>query len=234
MKISKDFLHQYRLLRFGTGQRLRLCRFNQFCRDAHPRRFGAERIAEKAYPITKVSDIFTTYYLLKVNKFDDFAKDSLDEWIYFLKNNEIKEEFQAKGLREAKEKLRVDNLPEPEKKSYEKYLDSKRIEQNVYKTALAEGRSFAEQELKEAEARTEAAKAKAEEERQQKEEERRQKEKAQAEEMKMLAVTVQVLHESGMDADQIARKLQRPVEVIIEILEGKIASDLTEQGNQAQ
>jgi predicted transposase/invertase (TIGR01784 family) len=175
---------------------------------------------KKAYPITEVSDIFTTYYLLKVNKFDDFAKDSLDEWIYFLKNNEIKEEFQAKGLREAKEKLRVDNLPEPEKKSYEKYLDSKRIEQNVYKTALAEGRELAEQQVKEAEARTEVAEAKAE--------------KAQAEEMNMLSITAKALHKSGMDAEQIARKLQRPVEAIISILEEKILSDSTEQGNQAQ
>ena len=159
---------------------------------------------KKAYPISKVSDIFTTYYLLKVNRFDDLARDSLDEWIYFLKNNEIKDEFQAKGLREAKEKLRVDNLPDPEKKSYEKYLDSKRIEQNVYKTALAEGRSLVEQELKEAEERAE--------------EERRQKEQAQAEEKKMLAITVQVLQESGMDAQQIAQKLQRPVEFILDIL----------------
>ncbi|MCI5143605.1 MAG: hypothetical protein D3909_18150 [Candidatus Electrothrix sp. ATG1] len=152
---------------------------------------------KKAYPISKVSDIFTTYYLLKVNKFDDLAKDSLDEWIYFLKNNEIKDEFKAKGLREAKEKLRVDNLPDPEKKSYEKYLNSKRIEQNVYKTALAEGRSLVEQELKEAEERAE---------------------KAQAEEMKMLSITVQVLHESGMDAEQISHKLERPVAFILDIL----------------
>ncbi len=108
------------------------------------------------------------------------------------------------AMKEAKEKLRMDNLPEAEKKSYEKYLDSKRIEQNVYKTALAEGKSFAEHELKEVEARAE--------------EECRQKEKAQAEEMRMLAITVQVLHESGMDAEQIARKLQRPVEEIINIL----------------
>ncbi len=72
----------------------------------------------------------------------------------------------------------------------------------------------------------EAAEAKAEE-------ERIKKEKAQAEEMKMLSVTVQVLHESGMDVEQIARKLQRPVEVIALILERKIVPDSTEQGNQA-
>ncbi|CAK8712135.1 hypothetical protein KKHLCK_01155 [Candidatus Electrothrix laxa] len=107
--------------------------------------------------------------------------------------------------------MRVDNLPEPEKKSYEKYLNSKRIEQNVYKTALAEGEERAEQKVKEAEARTEAAQVRAEE-------ERRQKEQAQAEEKKMLSITVQVLHENGMDAEQIAQKLQRPMAFIIDLL----------------
>jgi len=35
----------------------------------------------------KPSDIFPEYYLIKVNQFDDLAKDPLDEWIYFLKNH---------------------------------------------------------------------------------------------------------------------------------------------------
>ena len=92
----------------------------------------------------------------------------------------------------------MDNLPEPEKKNYEKFLDSKRIEQNVYRTALEEGRELAERKVKETEARAE---------------------KAQAEEKKMLAITVQVLHESGMDAEQIAEKQQRPVAFILDILQ---------------
>ncbi|MDR1556760.1 MAG: Rpn family recombination-promoting nuclease/putative transposase, partial [Tannerellaceae bacterium] len=31
-------------------------------------------------------DIYPEYYILKVNSFDDVAKDTLDEWIYFLKH----------------------------------------------------------------------------------------------------------------------------------------------------
>jgi predicted transposase/invertase (TIGR01784 family) len=46
----------------------------------------------------KVSDIFPEYYLLKVNQFNDIAKDTLDEWIYFLKNSEVKDNFKAKGF----------------------------------------------------------------------------------------------------------------------------------------
>ena len=43
--------------------------------------------------IKKNSDIFPEYYIIKVNQFNDIAKDTLDEWVYFLKNSEVKAEF---------------------------------------------------------------------------------------------------------------------------------------------
>lgn len=69
-------------------------------------------------------ELFPEYYLIKVNQFNDLAKDTLDEWIYFLKNDEIKDEFRAKGLLEAKEKLIEIKLPDSEKQAYEKYLEN--------------------------------------------------------------------------------------------------------------
>jgi len=54
------------------------------------------------YPSHHIDKIFPEYYLIKINNFNDIAKDSLDEWIYFLKNEEIKENFNAKGLKQAK------------------------------------------------------------------------------------------------------------------------------------
>jgi predicted transposase/invertase (TIGR01784 family) len=71
-----------------------------------------------------VSDIFPEYYLLKVNQFNDNAKDTLDEWIYFLKNSEVKEEFKAKGLKEASEVLDIMRLPKDDEYGYHRYLDS--------------------------------------------------------------------------------------------------------------
>jgi len=71
-----------------------------------------------------VSDIFPEYYLLKVNQFNDNAKDTLDEWIYFLKNSEVKEEFKAKGLKEASEVLDIMRLPKDDEYGYNRYLDS--------------------------------------------------------------------------------------------------------------
>ena len=68
--------------------------------------------------------LFSEYYLIKVNQFNDVAKDTLDEWIYFLKNEEIKDNFHAKGLAEVKEKLIELKLSEPEKQEYKRYLDN--------------------------------------------------------------------------------------------------------------
>ncbi|MFY7887275.1 MAG: Rpn family recombination-promoting nuclease/putative transposase [Spirosomataceae bacterium] len=72
----------------------------------------------------EVSDIFPEYYLLKVNQFDDNAKDTLDEWIYFLKNSEVKDSFRAKGLQEAGEVLDIMRLPTNDQYGYNRYLDS--------------------------------------------------------------------------------------------------------------
>jgi predicted transposase/invertase (TIGR01784 family) len=71
-----------------------------------------------------VSDIFPEFYLLKVNQFNDVAKDTLDEWIYFLKNSEVKDEFNAKGLKEAGQVLDLMRLPKEDQYGYNRYMDS--------------------------------------------------------------------------------------------------------------
>ena len=71
-----------------------------------------------------ISDIFPEFYLLKVNQFNDNAKDTLDEWVYFLKNSEVKDEFRAKGLKEAGEVLDIMRLEKEDEYGYNRYLDS--------------------------------------------------------------------------------------------------------------
>ena len=81
------------------------------------------REQQGVYEKKELSQVFPEYYLIKVNNFNDIAKDSLDEWIYFLKNEEIKEEFSAKGLAQAKSTLDVLKLSEQERVAYERYQD---------------------------------------------------------------------------------------------------------------
>ncbi len=46
---------------------------------------------QELYCKHELHQVFPEYYLVKVNNFDDIARDTLGEWIYFLKNEEIKE-----------------------------------------------------------------------------------------------------------------------------------------------
>ncbi|MEO5378620.1 MAG: DUF4351 domain-containing protein, partial [Magnetococcus sp. DMHC-6] len=70
-----------------------------------------------------VAAIFPEHYLIKVRNFDDVARNTLDEWIYFLKNADIRDDFTARGLKKAKEKLDILQLPEIERKAYERYQE---------------------------------------------------------------------------------------------------------------
>lgn len=73
----------------------------------------------KVFDKETAADIYPEYYILKVNSFNDVAKDTLDEWIYFLKHNVIKEGFKAKGLDRAREVLDRDNLTPEERREYD-------------------------------------------------------------------------------------------------------------------
>lgn len=96
-------------------------------------------LQKNSFGAPRVADMFPKYYLLKVNNFDDVARDTLDEWIYFLKNNEVKDGFNAKGLGEVREKLREEMLSEEERIAYRRYQENRRIERSVTETALRTG-----------------------------------------------------------------------------------------------
>jgi predicted transposase/invertase (TIGR01784 family) len=97
-------------------------------------------LQKQDFKVEKVSDIFPKYYILKVNNFNNVAKDTLDEWVYFLKNSEVKDNFKAKGLDKAKEKLRYESLTEEEKKMYDRFQENRRIEMSVEYTAKLEAK----------------------------------------------------------------------------------------------
>lgn len=74
------------------------------------------------YKKNSIHEIYPEYWVIKVEKFDDRVKDKLDEWIYFFKNAEIKNDFSAKGLKAAVEKLDEMKLDETEAQAYKRYL----------------------------------------------------------------------------------------------------------------
>lgn len=107
-------------------------------------------------------DIFPEYYVLRVNDFDKVAKTPLDEWIKFLKTGEIDKEATAKGLPEARERLRIDTLPDAEKRAYYRDMEALRYQRSVIKTGWDEGHTEGFKEGK-AKGRAEGEKMKAKE-----------------------------------------------------------------------
>lgn len=75
---------------------------------------------------TEPFQIFPEFFVIKVNNFDDVAKNSLDQWVYYLKNNEIKDDFTARGMDEAKRLWLVDMLSDDDRKKYERHLEDLR------------------------------------------------------------------------------------------------------------
>lgn len=101
----------------------------------------------------EAGDIFPEYYVLRVNDFDKVAKTPLDEWVQFLKTGEIDRTATAKGLPEARERLRVDSLSAPEKQAYYRDMEAQRYQRSVIKTGWYEGIAKGRQEERQSNAR---------------------------------------------------------------------------------
>jgi len=187
------------------------------------------------FNLKKVSDIFAEYYIIKVNNFDDIAKDTLDEWIYFLKNNEIKTEFKAKGIQKANEALKIFKLNEQERIDYEAFVKSERITMGVLESLHydifyekqqreeALKREIEERKLKEEEQRQKEEALKREiEERKLKEEALNQKEEAlnqKENEKRKIINMVLKRYNKGMSVLEIAEDLEISEKEILEIIE---------------
>ena len=96
---------------------------------------------KKHYPshVDHVAHIFPEYYILKVSGFDLTVKDTLDEWIYTLKESEVKPEFNAQGIREAGQKLALLNLSEEERSAYDRHINDVRISRSTLETSFSDG-----------------------------------------------------------------------------------------------
>ena len=95
---------------------------------------------KKLFNKDKVADIYPEYYLINVKNFNNIAKDTLDEWIYFLKNEEIEDGFKAQGLIEAKKKLDVLKMTPAEKTAYETHQKALHREASLYESTYVLGK----------------------------------------------------------------------------------------------
>jgi len=105
---------------------------------------------KKLFQNEQVYQLLPEHYLIRISTYDEktigLSKEKFDEWVYFLKTSEIKDDFTAKGLNEARQKLYVLNMPSEEQAAYNRYLDKLRTEASVAETLKFE----AEEKVREA------------------------------------------------------------------------------------
>ena len=78
---------------------------------------------KELYEKQHVYQIYPEYWIIKAGIFNEAeVHDELDEWIYFFKTGEVKDEFTAAGLSEAKEKLNKLKLTPAERKEYDEFV----------------------------------------------------------------------------------------------------------------
>ncbi|OUD15566.1 Rpn family recombination-promoting nuclease/putative transposase [Thioflexithrix psekupsensis] len=95
---------------------------------------------QQLYSAQRIADLYPEYYLIELRNFNNVAKDTLDEWIYFLKNEQIEDNFTAKGLKEAKETLDVLKMNPQERLAYERHQEALHYQASMYESTYVLGK----------------------------------------------------------------------------------------------
>jgi predicted transposase/invertase (TIGR01784 family) len=192
-----------------------------------------QELYEKRFP----GDLYPEYYLIKVGQFNDIATNTLDEWIYYLKNNTINDDFTAQGMDKAREILAFDKLNEKEKKRYLREIDARLLRDAEIRTSdfkgeirgiaigLEKGRAEGEAERarlkaekQAAQAEKEAAQAEKQAAQEKLEAAQAEKEAAQAEKEAAQKTMALNCHHAGLPIETISTITGFTIEMITSIL----------------
>ena len=78
-------------------------------------------LKQKDGSMTDLVDIFPEYFVISIPAFHDEINRSIDEWLYMMKNEEIKESFQEKYIKLAAERLDYLKMTTDQKANYMRY-----------------------------------------------------------------------------------------------------------------
>lgn len=84
-------------------------------------------------------NILPEYFLISVPAFDDIVKQELDEWLYVMKNSDIKEDFKSPYMKKVKDRLSILKMSAKDKDDYYKYMKEVLNQRDVISAAEAKG-----------------------------------------------------------------------------------------------
>ncbi len=139
-------------------------------------------------------DIMPEYFLIPLGCFKGVINEDLDEWIYAIKNMEVPDRFQSKGIKALKQKLDVMRMEPNERRSYTRYMEAKGSDKGTLEDAHAKGREERQFEIDEAKRETEEA--------------QRREEEAQRDKEALRQVAVDALIAAGLSEEEARKQLK--------------------------
>ncbi|MGL4943299.1 MAG: Rpn family recombination-promoting nuclease/putative transposase [Thermoguttaceae bacterium] len=100
---------------------------------------GLNEKQKAMFKVQEVNQLFPQIYVIRVDNYHDEVESSVDEWIYFLKNSEVKDSFKSKNIEIAKEKLSVLTMTEEEQRKYNAYLEDLMYQKSMFWSARVDG-----------------------------------------------------------------------------------------------
>ncbi len=131
---------------FGTGQDYMYYGNTEFIGVHTGEKLVVKELVEKFNEKNEITrsfiekkNLFPEYYLIEVERFNDIINADIDEWVYFLRYEQIKDDFKSKNIQKAKDKLSLLKLSVEKRKQYERYLMSLASEKDTIETIRGEG-----------------------------------------------------------------------------------------------
>jgi predicted transposase/invertase (TIGR01784 family) len=98
-----------------------------------------EKAPQRLWMENDAPAIFPEYYLIDVSSFQNTIQSAIDEWVYFFKNSEIRQEFQAKNIQAAREKLDFLKMSESDQQDYERFMFDRAKDESTVQSAWLQG-----------------------------------------------------------------------------------------------
>jgi predicted transposase/invertase (TIGR01784 family) len=80
-------------------------------------------------------NILPEYFLISVPFFDNVIRQEIDEWLYVMKNSDVKEDFKSPYMKKVKERLNILTMTPEEKDSYYTYMKEVLTQRDVISAA---------------------------------------------------------------------------------------------------
>ncbi|PCJ29205.1 MAG: hypothetical protein COA94_02300 [Rickettsiales bacterium] len=84
-------------------------------------------------------NVFPEYFFISIPRFNDQINQEIDEWLYVMKNAEVKKDFKSPYMAKVAERLSVLKMDDEERNQYYKYLKESVNKEDTLTAALEKG-----------------------------------------------------------------------------------------------